>query len=74
MGGGQDLPNDVGELKRMLAEALQQKRELEKQVGDGGSRPQPEQATDVTPLTEADVTLRRLVQRIAMILQAEKIV
>jgi len=30
--------------------------------------------SDVTPLSEADVTLRRLVQRIAMILQAEKIV
>jgi len=28
---------------------------------------------DVTPINEADVTLRRLVQRIAMILQAEKI-
>jgi two-component system phosphate regulon sensor histidine kinase PhoR len=30
--------------------------------------------TDMTPLSEADVTLRRLVQRIAMILQAEKVV
>ncbi|HVL39074.1 MAG TPA: ATP-binding protein [Fimbriimonadaceae bacterium] len=29
---------------------------------------------DVAPINEADVTLRRLVQRIAMILQAEKIV
>lgn len=31
-------------------------------------------AVDVAPINEADVTLRRLVQRIAMILQAEKIV
>ena len=29
---------------------------------------------EITPINEADVTLRRLVQRIAMILQAEKIV
>ncbi len=33
-----------------------------------------EQPVDVTPIDQADVTLRRLVQRIAMILQAEKIV
>jgi two-component system phosphate regulon sensor histidine kinase PhoR len=32
------------------------------------------EAMDVAPINEADVTLRRLVQRIAMILQAEKIV
>jgi two-component system phosphate regulon sensor histidine kinase PhoR len=34
----------------------------------------PDGAVDVAPLHEADATLRRLVQRIAMILQAEKIV
>jgi PAS domain S-box-containing protein len=33
-----------------------------------------EQTIDVTPIDQADITLRRLVQRIAMILQAEKIV
>ena len=33
-----------------------------------------EQPVDITPIDQADVTLRRLVQRIAMILQAEKIV
>jgi two-component system phosphate regulon sensor histidine kinase PhoR len=33
-----------------------------------------EQTVDVTPIDQADITLRRLVQRIAMILQAEKIV
>ena len=33
-----------------------------------------EQQVDVTPIDQADVTLRRLVQRIAMILQSEKIV
>jgi signal transduction histidine kinase len=33
-----------------------------------------EQVVEVTPIDQADVTLRRLVQRIAMILQAEKIV
>lgn len=32
------------------------------------------ESADVAPINEADVTLRRLVQRIAMILQAEKIV
>lgn len=33
-----------------------------------------EPGVEVTPITDADATLRRLVQRIAMILQAEKIV
>lgn len=33
-----------------------------------------EQSVEVTPIDQADITLRRLVQRIAMILQAEKIV
>jgi signal transduction histidine kinase len=33
-----------------------------------------DQVAEVTPIDQADVTLRRLVQRIAMILQAEKIV
>ncbi len=33
-----------------------------------------EQTVEVTPIDQADITLRRLVQRIAMILQAEKIV
>jgi two-component system phosphate regulon sensor histidine kinase PhoR len=65
------------ELKRQLAAYQQRVKELEAEknlpatpaprVGGG------ESVIDA-PLNEADVTLRRLVQRIAMILQAEKIV
>jgi two-component system phosphate regulon sensor histidine kinase PhoR len=38
------------------------------------SRPASEAPADIAPLQEADATLRRMVQRIAMILQAQKIV
>lgn len=70
-------------LRRQLEEARQQLEVLQNQnqelkgrlQGDGGSaRGGMDAADPVAPLNEADVTLRRLVQRIAMILQAEKIV
>jgi len=67
--------DDDNALKRQL-EALQQRvRELEaeKNLPASAARTSSESVMDA-PLTEADVTLRRLVQRIAMILQAEKIV
>ena len=69
---------DFEQLKRDFAAAQLRIKELETEL----NRPsQQARATDaasagseITPINEADVTLRRLVQRIAMILQAEKIV
>ncbi|HRF60640.1 MAG TPA: ATP-binding protein [Fimbriimonadaceae bacterium] len=68
------------DLQAQLETALGRVLELENELADLRSRNSaPVSKTsasepDVTPLNEADVTLRRLVQRIAMILQAEKIV
>lgn len=82
--------DDVGQLKQQLSAALQRIQELEAQYSSASSHikrleidlakaAQPPKVTaeasvEVAPLDEAGVTLRRLVQRIAMILQAEKIV
>jgi two-component system phosphate regulon sensor histidine kinase PhoR len=84
-----ELPEDPIEL-RQLVESLrgrveelvedsdrQRERisELEGQQPDRTASARAiESATEITPINEADQTLRRLVQRIAMILQAEKIV
>ena len=48
--------------------------EVEKNVPATAARMQAEATLDIAPINEADQTLRRLIQRIAMILQAEKIV
>ncbi|MGV3615672.1 MAG: ATP-binding protein [Fimbriimonas sp.] len=68
--------DELNSLRMQLANALQRVKELEaeKNVPSPPGRTAAEAAVDVAPLNEADVTLRRLVQRIAMILQAEKIV
>ncbi len=81
--------DDVAQLQKQLAAAHQRIQELENQIATGASHIKrlesdlskashparmPEATLDITPINEADVTLRRLVQRIAMILQAEKIV
>jgi PAS domain S-box-containing protein len=84
------LGDDLGQLRQQLFAAQQRIQELESQNASGAShikklesdlvkanlpsRSMPEANLDVAPINEADVTLRRLVQRIAMILQAEKIV
>lgn len=74
------LPVEPDELRKQLGLALRRNRELEEQLrqletkGDKVGRAAFEPGMEVTPISEADVTLRRLVQRIAMILQAEKIV
>jgi len=67
----QGLPNDPEQLKKLLREAKDEIQSL-RQRPESGSGGEP--SVEVTPINEADVTLRRLVQRIAMILQAEKIV
>ena len=79
------VPNKTGVLEKMSQE-INRIRELEDEIISlrrrineletdknlpSGAR--SEQPVDVTPIDQADVTLRRLVQRIAMILQAEKI-
>lgn len=61
-------------LRQQLSDALQRIKDLEKSEPSSAPSRAAEQSVDVTPINEADVTLRRLVQRIAMILQAEKIV
>ena len=73
-----DLRKQLEDTKRQLEEE-RQRRKSDESVGsaisdDGKStRPAMESSLEVAPINEADVTLRRLVQRIAMILQAEKI-
>lgn len=62
-----ELSDDPVVLKAQLLEALERIKELESRPSKG------EPQVEVAPISEADVTLRRLVQRIAMILQAEKI-
>jgi len=75
--GGQD---DADALKRALEALTKENAQLKSRVNElETDKNLPVSAaraseTEVTPLSEADVTLRRLVQRIAMILQAEKIV
>jgi PAS domain S-box-containing protein len=80
---GNQLPHDVDSLRAQLTQALSKIQELEAQVqsaeerlraSTASHRQSSEATVDVAPINEADVTLRRLVQRIAMILQAEKIV
>ncbi|HWD40791.1 MAG TPA: GAF domain-containing protein, partial [Fimbriimonas sp.] len=75
--------DDLEQLKQQLAASERKVGELEAHIrkleGDLSRSGQAgkgvaEASLDIAPINEADVTLRRLVQRIAMILQAEKIV
>lgn len=76
------LPSDPNELREQLSSALKKIQQLETEKSESSEAPASRMAdrsgldsgVDVAPISEADVTLRRLVQRIAMILQAEKIV
>lgn len=68
-----ETPHDIAELQAHLAVALEKIRSLESEKAETPAR-MAEATMDVAPLSEADVTLRRLVQRIAMILQADQIV
>lgn len=75
-GGEFELLRRQLEESRRQIEGLQKENEELKTRSDASLAPRPgiEAADPVAPINEADVTLRRLVQRIAMILQAEKIV
>jgi len=66
-GGG----DENEKLRKQVRELQERVNQLETDKNLPGSR---SAENEVTPLSEADVTLRRLVHRIAMILQAEKIV
>lgn len=70
-------PNELpepNELLRQLEDARKKIDELEGRLSnESRQQARSEGQIEVTPINEADVTLRRLVQRIAMILQAEKI-
>jgi two-component system phosphate regulon sensor histidine kinase PhoR len=70
---GAEKPEDINSLREQLEVALKRIQDLESKDSERarGVRGVEEMST---PLTDADVTLRRLVQRIAMILQAERIV
>ncbi len=72
--------DEHGQLAEQLAVAERRIRELELQLNSKTSTELPatkplsmDSGLDVATIQEGDVTLRRLVQRIAMILQAEKI-
>jgi len=74
-GGEFELLRRQLEETRKQIEALHRENEELKGRYDGPGSPRGIEVNDpVAPINEADVTLRRLVQRIAMILQAEKIV
>lgn len=64
----------IKELDTALEASERRVKQLETDKNLPPSARAAEVSMDVAPINEADVTLRRLVQRIAMILQAEKIV
>jgi two-component system phosphate regulon sensor histidine kinase PhoR len=82
------LKKRIQELEQQVAEQTRQAEDLKNKLGTpkpAEAAPQPvegprpsgggmDAGTDVASIQEGDATLRRLVQRIAMILQAEKIV
>ncbi|MFN8139807.1 MAG: ATP-binding protein [Fimbriimonadales bacterium] len=67
----QQLRTQIEELTRKLKEAESSLEEIQNR--GPASKPTGEVGDDVAPISEARTTLRRLVQRIAMILQAEKV-
>lgn len=79
-GRGDGDPNDLHELVAKLKEEVEQLRkrnaELESHQPQKATtgKPVSDAGLEVAPISDADATLRRLVQRIAMILQAEQVV
>lgn len=77
---GEENPQNLDALKQQLEDAQKRIAELESSsptteaTALQSQRASVDSSMDVAPINEADITLRRLVQRIAMILQAEKIV
>jgi two-component system phosphate regulon sensor histidine kinase PhoR len=71
------LTQELERLHQLIEELQHQNQQLRQEARDDGPQIEattPDSGIEVAPIQEGDVTLRRLVQRIAMILQAEKIV
>ena len=70
-----DRNEDIQSLREQLEASLRRIKDLEteKNLPQSTVSRQTEAALEVAPINESDITLRRLIQRIAMILQAEKI-
>lgn len=68
----EELRQKIQELQTALAEREKEIEELKSQRIT--ARPIADAAVEAAPITELDTTLRRLVHRIAMILQADKVV
>ena len=75
------IPEDSSELKKLVADLQAQIQTLNQKLE--GKKPETAHTSETSTttsqsegqlITESDATLRRLVQRIAMILQAEKVV
>ena len=77
-GGDNDpLRSELERLKSEIETLKKQNEELQGSMKEGEALPPavvPDAGVEVAPIQEGDITLRRLIQRIAMILQAEKIV
>jgi two-component system phosphate regulon sensor histidine kinase PhoR len=67
-------PPSVQELQARIAELEQKLKERGDESAQSGTVRSVDPGSEVAPLSELDTTLRRLIQRIAMILQAEKVV
>lgn len=71
-------PEDVSALQRQIEQLTQKLSEAEATINDlnkksQGSARAASEVEEIAPISELDSTLRRLVQRIAMILQADKV-
>lgn len=72
----QALMQRIYELQQRVKELESQIAQQEKSVASttrAGNSPAPESPVEIAPIQDGEATLRRLVQRIAMILQAEKV-
>lgn len=73
-----ELKKRYDELEQKYLALLKEHEAIQSRPREGegervGATPSGESGMDTTPISEADATLRRLIQRMAMILQAEKI-
>ena len=77
-GDNENLRNELEGLRRLIEDLQKENAKLKEGAGAAAAKAEeaatPDSGIEVAPIQEGDVTLRRLVQRIAMILQAEKIV
>ena len=75
--GSEFFQQELARLQQLIDQLQTENEKLKEGARDESQRIEattPDSGIEVAPIQEGDVTLRRLVQRIAMILQAEKIV